>query len=940
MQKVFLFAIFLFAICKGYSATRTIANGGGNYNSASTWVEGLVPTSADDVVATSTSGKLIINVTSAAKTLVLTNYVDTLVVDANLSVSGTITLASGMKYTGSSNLICLSSGTLTSNGIVVSGGLQLNGTNQTYTLADNWEVNGLLTCNGLYSTTLDGYSITCNGGYTQSSVAVVLGTTNFILAGGTWTSTTSSNTLRNNLSFAGNVSLASTVAYNSGTISYTSGTITTSGSTLSCVLSTTFNCKEIAWNNIVLGGASQTYTLSDTLDINGLLTCNGTVATTVNGAAVKLGGGYSQSVPSLSGSTKFIFDGKGTWNGVSSCPLKNDLFIALSDTLTIGTSIAYNTGTFTYLSGVVNTTGSTLTIGATTNLSYGIDSINWNNISLSMTYGYGDNFYTLGRNLHLAGTLELWPSSTNDTLTFVGAYNIYCDSVTIRHVNASAHSYYWLSGDIICSGTIKVIEHAGWNQLFYGNKNFYTAGLDMTGNSPVIGGNCSLFFTGGGSWYGAGVVAVSAVTFAGNTTLVGSLTCASNINYSSGVITTTGSTMNSYIVGTINSAGITWENFTFKNYNSTVTLTSDLDVNGVLRFNATGANGGGTATINGYTIHCWSLDWNAAPNSPYVVGTTNIVMDGTGTITGEATGSISGLSLTLTFNTAGTITGSGNICFKGDTINYVAGTIDMSNATLYSKVFTYLNTSDMTWGNLLLTYPLVLLSDINVSGSCSANITAAYNGAYTYKCGGNLTFNGTITGASKWLLNGKGTVTTSGSYQFKSDLNINSSDTITLGNFNLWGTFTYTAGAIVSTGSMFSVYGASTITINGPGFNLDNYASATQALGGTNGFTIKNFFCYNAGATITFAAGKIYTITNSLNLAGTSASRVLFNSSVSGTQATVTLNESATEDVAFCNATDIKSDLGQRIWSYKGVFTRSPGWLQLPTEPRTVSYTF
>ena len=39
-------------------ATRTISNSGGNYNSTSTWVEGIIPTAADDVVATGTSGNL------------------------------------------------------------------------------------------------------------------------------------------------------------------------------------------------------------------------------------------------------------------------------------------------------------------------------------------------------------------------------------------------------------------------------------------------------------------------------------------------------------------------------------------------------------------------------------------------------------------------------------------------------------------------------------------------------------------------------------------------------------------------------------------------------------------------------------------------------------------------------------------------------------------
>lgn len=94
-------------------ATRTISNAGGNYNAIGTWVEGVVPTSADDIVATATSGQLTVNVASAASTFNFTNYVSTLTVNSLWTVSstsGTHTFVNTMIISGSSNISLTGSG--------------------------------------------------------------------------------------------------------------------------------------------------------------------------------------------------------------------------------------------------------------------------------------------------------------------------------------------------------------------------------------------------------------------------------------------------------------------------------------------------------------------------------------------------------------------------------------------------------------------------------------------------------------------------------------------------------------------------------------------------------------------------------------------------------------------------------------------------------------
>ena len=77
-------------------ATRTVANGGGNYNAGATWVEGIAPTSADDVVFTSTSGTLTINVASAAKTVNFTNFTGTIDGTNTWTISGSVTFVSAV----------------------------------------------------------------------------------------------------------------------------------------------------------------------------------------------------------------------------------------------------------------------------------------------------------------------------------------------------------------------------------------------------------------------------------------------------------------------------------------------------------------------------------------------------------------------------------------------------------------------------------------------------------------------------------------------------------------------------------------------------------------------------------------------------------------------------------------------------------------------------
>jgi hypothetical protein len=148
-------------------ATRTISIAGGNWNSVGTWDEGAFPVAGDAVVArgAGNSGNVTVNVASACASLVLTNYTGTLTFDSTLTLTSTCTFVAGMTVAGTAGtLACTATATLTSAGKTLTCALSLTGT-ATYTLADNWAVNGLVTIGGTtLQTTVNSNQITCAGG--------------------------------------------------------------------------------------------------------------------------------------------------------------------------------------------------------------------------------------------------------------------------------------------------------------------------------------------------------------------------------------------------------------------------------------------------------------------------------------------------------------------------------------------------------------------------------------------------------------------------------------------------------------------------------------------------------------------------------------------------------------------------------------------------------
>lgn len=272
-------------------ATRYLVSGGnGNWNSTTNWSTtsggasgASFPVSTDNVIIDAASGNanIAINVASACLSLTIANaYTGTMNFQNTLTVSGSITLGSGMSFSNTSGtalLYVISTGTLTSNGKTFPYNIQFGGALQTYTLADNWVVSGNFTQGVGNAGAINGNSLSIGGNLNVGANAIY-GTTTFILNGtGTWSGV---GLLKNSLTIntIGTITIIGSVLYNTGTLTYTAGTVVTTGSTLSCSLSTNLTTNGIIWNNVTLSGVSQTFTLTNNMTIMGLFSFSGTNA--------------------------------------------------------------------------------------------------------------------------------------------------------------------------------------------------------------------------------------------------------------------------------------------------------------------------------------------------------------------------------------------------------------------------------------------------------------------------------------------------------------------------------------------------------------------------------------------------------------------------------------------------------------------------------------
>jgi len=449
----------------------------------------------------------------------------------------------------------------------------------------------------------------------------------------------------------------------------------------------------------------------------------------------------------------------------------------------------------------------------------------------------------------------------------------------------------------------------------------------------------------------------------------GSLSVSGAITFVAGMTLSCTNLLKPLTTATITAGGKTWGGDMSVSPATTLTLADNWRITGTLATLASGAN---TTTLNGNTLYIGAGLTINASNS--LAGTTSLEMNGTGTWSHPSTTAT--VSNTLTFNTAGTITISGNVYRAGtNSLIYTAGTTVWTGSTLNLATTSgtqTINLNGLTINNLTFTSgnaTYTISNNFTVSGTFLVSYVGASNltiNGSTISCAGAFTLNGAvginIGGTTNFTLTGTGTWSHSTTCVLTSNLTINTAGTITIsGNVYKGGagtSITYTAGTVVTTGSTLNISADITLNTNGMSWNnisptgtrtltLNSLLTvtgtftcvATTTFAGSYGFTITNWTCITAGVTVTFANGITYTLSGgTMTNTGTAASKILFSSDHATIKAILTL-VGVTQANIYLSGTRMDSSSGGTVWTSGGILTTTINW-NLVTAPSTISYGF
>jgi hypothetical protein len=167
-----------------------------------------------------------------------------------------------------------------------------------------------------------------------------------------------------------------------GSVTLSSGMTIAGVGTLSLYATGSLTSNGKLWQNLlVFRGTSQTYTLIDNWTVGSLQGLASTAAT-INGNTINVNGDLTITGTAIySGTTNIVLSGTGTYSQNSTGQLRNNLTIS-TGTITISGNVYYNTGTLTYLSGIVKANTATLNVALATTF-INCDKINFKAITIT-----------------------------------------------------------------------------------------------------------------------------------------------------------------------------------------------------------------------------------------------------------------------------------------------------------------------------------------------------------------------------------------------------------------------------------------------------------------------------------------------------------------------------------------------------------------------------
>lgn len=260
---------------------RTIAAGGGNWNSTSTWVEGAVPTSSDFVVGNASSGQLTINVAASCQYVDLSAYTQTLTFNNQLTVSlvsSTNIFGASMSFAGTSAFAIGAASSITQNTTNRIPGLFYNATG-TLTLNTDLYITNFSPGTGSHTYNASvARTIRANGNLSGASAQINMAANiTFIIDGtGTIDIRFLNGLGQYRIDTAGTLTFINSGLYfiDGANLRYVAGTlvnpiirhITQSSATL------TLNTSGVTWDSFVFtdisNGGTQTYVLSENLNVS------------------------------------------------------------------------------------------------------------------------------------------------------------------------------------------------------------------------------------------------------------------------------------------------------------------------------------------------------------------------------------------------------------------------------------------------------------------------------------------------------------------------------------------------------------------------------------------------------------------------------------------------------------------------------------------------